>query len=110
MSSTMVGCVTCLLVGGLIVGLAAWQIRNRSVRLLHSYHYVHVSASDQPALAIESGRWLAAIGVIVMLLGFALALPQGIADVAGFVLVVALVVCIWNTCGSIVKYNGSLFG
>lgn len=109
MGSEMTGFVICLLVGALIAGMAVWQIRTGSVRLLHRYHYMHVDVSDQPTLAAESGRWLAASGVIVMLLGAALLLPQPLANIVGFALVVALLACIWMACRTIVKFNGSLF-
>ena len=36
---------------------------------LHSYHYVNVPADRRPALARESGHWLAATGACVVLLG-----------------------------------------
>lgn len=85
-------------------------MRTQSARLLHGYHYVPVDLAEQPAMVAESGKWLAAIGVIVMLLGPARLLPQAIRDVADLVLVVALFVCIWMTCRIIMKYNGSLFG
>lgn len=60
--NAVLGCVVCAVVGGLVLVLAVWQMRTGSMRFLHSYHYVNVPAADRPALALESGRWLAATG------------------------------------------------
>ena len=65
-------------------------MRTGSVRFLHSYHYVNVPAADRPALALESGRWLAATGACVVLLGFSLLLPSPVADAFAIALVIAL--------------------
>ena len=108
--SVVLGCVVCAVVGGLILALAAWQIRAGSVRFLHSYHYVNVSAADRPALARESGHWLAATGACVALLGFSLLLPSPAADAVAIVLVIALFAAIIMTCRAVVRHNGSLFG
>ena len=81
-----------------------------SVRFLHSYHYVNVPAADRPALALESGRWLAATGACVVLLGFSLLLPSPVADAFAIALVIALFAAIIMTCRVVVRRNGSLFG
>ena len=108
--NVVLGCVVCAVVGGLILALAAWQMRTGNVRFLHSYHYANVPAADQPALALESGRWLAATGACVVLLGFSLLLPGAMANAVGIALIIALFVAIIMTCRVIVRHNGSLFG
>ncbi len=108
--NALLGCIICAVVGGLILAMAAWQVRTGSVRFLHSYHYVNVPAADRPALALESGRWLAATGACVVLLGFSLLLPSPVADALGIALVIALFAAIIMTCRVIVRHNGSLFG
>jgi hypothetical protein len=59
--NVVLDCIVCAVVGGLILVLAAWQMHTGSVRFLHSYHYANVPANRRPALALESGRWLAAL-------------------------------------------------
>lgn len=108
--NAVLGCIVCAVVGGLILVLAAWQVRTGSVRFLHSYHYVNVPKANQSALARESGRWLAATGACVVLLGFSLLLPSPIADALGIALVIVLFAAIIMTCRVIVRHNGSLFG
>lgn len=108
-TNVVLGCVVCAVVGGLLLALAAWQVRTGSVRFLHSYHYVNVPA-DRPALALESGRWLAATGACVVLLGFSLLLPSPVADAFAIALVIALFAAIIMTCRVVVRRNGSLFG
>jgi sterol desaturase/sphingolipid hydroxylase (fatty acid hydroxylase superfamily) len=110
MENVIVGCIISIIVWALILGMALWQMKTGSVRLLHSYHTVNVPEEARPALALESGRWLAATGILVMLLGPALMLPAPLADISGFVLVAAMLVAIVLACRAIVKYNGSLFG
>jgi hypothetical protein len=108
--NVFLGCVVCVFLGGLILALAAWQMFTGNVRFLHSYHYANVPAADRPALALESGRWLAATGACVVLLGFSLLLPSPVADALGIALVIALFAAIIMTCRVIVRHNGSLFG
>lgn len=108
--NVFLGCVVCVFVGGLILALAIWQVRTGSVRFLHSYHCVNVPTDRRPALARESGRWLAATGACVALLGFSLLLPSPTADAIAIVLVIALFAAIIMTCRVIVRHNGSLFG
>lgn len=108
--NVVLGCVVCVIVGGLILALAIWQMRTGSVRFLHSYHCVNVPADRRPALARESGHWLAATGACVVLLGFSLLLPSPTADAIAIVLVIALFAAIIMTCRVIVRHNGSLFG
>ena len=101
--NAVLGCVVCAVVGGLVLVLAVWQMRTGSVRFLHSYHYVNVPAADRPALALESGRWLAATGACVVLLGFSLLLPSPVADAFAIALVIALFAAIIMTCRVIVS-------
>lgn len=108
--NVVLGCVVCAVVGGLILALAIWQMRTGNVRFLHSYHYVNVPAADRPALALESGRWLAATGACTVLLGFSLLLPSPVADAIAIALVIAMFAAIVMTCRVIVRLNGSLFG
>lgn len=108
--NVFLGCVVCVFVGGLILALAIWQVRTGSVRFLHSYHYVNVPAADRSALALESGRWPAATGACVVLLGFSLLLPGPASDAVGVALVIALFAAIIMTCRVVVRRNGSLFG
>ena len=63
--NVILGCVVCVAVGGLVLALAIWQMRTGEVRFLHGYHYANVPDADRPALARESGRWLAATGLCV---------------------------------------------
>lgn len=108
--NVVLGCVVCAVVGGLILALAIWQMRTGNVRFLHSYHYVNVPAADRPALALESGRWLAATGACTVLLGFSLLLPSPVADAIAIALVIAMFAAIVMTYRVIVRLNGSLFG
>lgn len=108
--NVFLGCIVCVFVGGLILALAIWQVRTGSVRFLHGYHYVNVPAADRPALARESGRWLAVTGACVVLLGFSLLLPDPASDAVGVALVIALFAAIIMTCRVVVRRNGSLFG
>ena len=108
--NALLGCIICAVVGGLILALAEWQVRTGSVRFLHSYHYVKVPADLRPALARESGRWLAATGACTVLLGFSLLLPSPVADAIAIALVIAMFAAIVMTCRVIVRLNGSLFG
>ena len=108
--NAVLGCVVCAVVGGLVLVLDVWQMRTGSVRFLHSYHYVNVPAADRPALALESGRWLAATGACVVLLGFSLLLPSPVADAFAIALVIALFAAIIMTCRVVVRRNVSLFG
>ena len=110
MKNAIVGCIICIIVGALILALALWQMKTGSVRLLHSYHTINVPEEARPALARESGYPLAAVGILVMLLGPAPMLPAPLADISGFVLVAAMLVATVLVCRAIVKYNGSLFG
>lgn len=108
--NVFLGCVVCVVIGVLILALAAWQIRTGSVRFLHSYHCVNVPTDRRPALARESGRWLAVTGACVVLLGFSLLLPGPASDAVGVALIITLFVTIVMTCRVIVRHNGSLFG
>lgn len=108
--NVFLGCVVCVFLGGLILALAIWQVRTGSVRFLHSYHCVNVPTDRRPALARESGRWLAATGACVVLLGFSLLLPGVMANAVGIALIITLFVAIIMTCRSVVRRNGSLFG
>ncbi|MCI2085307.1 MAG: hypothetical protein LKJ98_00965 [Olsenella sp.] len=108
--NVFLGCVVCAFVGGLILALAIWQVRTGSVRFLHSYHCVNVPTDRRPALARESGRWLAVTGACVVLLGFSLLLPGPASDAVGVALIITLFVTIVMTCRVIVRHNGSLFG
>lgn len=108
--NVVLGCVVCAVVGGLILVLAAWQMCTGKVRFLHGYHYANVPTSNQSALARESGRWLAATGACVVLLGFSLLLPGAMANAVGIALIITLFVAIIMTCRVIVRHNGSLFG
>jgi UPF0716 family protein affecting phage T7 exclusion len=108
--NVLLGCIVCAVVGGLILALVAWQMCTGNVRFLHSYHYVNVPAADRHALALESGRWLAATGVCVVLLGFSLLLPGSMTNAVGIALIIALFAAIIMTCRVIVRHNGSLFG
>lgn len=110
MENAIVGCIISIIVGALILALALWQVKTGSVRLLHCYHTVNVPEEARPALARESGHPLAAVGILVMLLGPALMLPAPLADISVFVLVAAMLVATVLACHAIVKYNGSLFG
>lgn len=109
MENAIVGCIISIIVGALILALALWQVKTGSVRLLHCYHTVNVPEEARPALARESGHPLAAVGILVMLLGPAL-MPAPLADISCFVLVAAMLVATVLACRAIVKYNGSLFG
>lgn len=106
----ILGCAVCAASGGLVLALALWQMKTGDVRLLHDYHYVHVPAAARPALARESGRWLAATGIAAILLGFALLLPAPASDVISAILVTVLFASIALCCRAIIRYNGSLFG
>lgn len=108
MENAIVGCIISIIVGALILALALWQVKTGSVRLLHCYHTVNVPEEARPAR--ESGHPLAAVGILVMLLGPALMLPAPLADISVFVLVAAMLVATVLACRAIVKYNGSLFG
>ena len=108
--SAVLGCAVSVLVGGLVLALAIWQMRSGSVRFLHSYHYSTVPAAELPALARESGRWLAATGISVILLGPTLLLPAPYQEIATAILVTVLLASTALACRAIVKYNGSLFG
>lgn len=108
--NVVLGCAVLAVIGGLVLALALWQTQTGNVRFLHGYHYVNVSVANRPALARESGRWLAVAGVCVMLLGFALLLPSQAAGIVGTVLVAAMFVAIIMACRVIIGYNGSLFG
>jgi hypothetical protein len=108
--NVILGCIVCVAVGGLVFALAIWQMRTGNVRFLHGYHYANVPDADRPALARESGRFIAATGLCVAVLGFSLLLPDPAADVVAVALVAATLVLIAVTCRVIIKYNGSLFG
>lgn len=104
------GCIVSIIVGALILSMALWQMKTGSVRLLHSYHTVNVPEEARPALALESGRWLAATGISVILLGPTLLLPAPYQEIATAILVTVLLASTALACRAIVKYNGSLFG
>lgn len=108
--SVILGCAVCAAVGGLILALGFWQVRTGDVRFLHSYHYANVPIADRPALARESGQWIAVVGACVVLLGFSLLLPSPVADIVATALIITLFAAIIMTCVVIVRHNGSLFG
>lgn len=108
--NVILGCVVGVAVGGLVLALAIWQMRTGEVRFLHGYHYANVPEGDRPALARESGRWLAATGLCVAALGFSLLLPDPAAEIVAVALVAATLVLVAVICRVIVKHNGSLFG
>ena len=108
--SVVLGCAVSVLVGGLVLALAIWQMRSGSVRFLHSYHYSNVPAAELPALARESGRWLAVAGASVALMGLSLLLPGPASDIASAACLVVTFVAIVMACNAIIRRNGSLFG